>query len=196
MRRSANPGRSTPAQKMVRLESALAGFHPRAIAIDIAFLNSEDEATDVELARASRRRQPSSRRSGCSTRPIVRAQRPSRATWRWRRNRPPFFADRGDPRYAQVGLANVSINSAGATLYSDDLSDAGRLFRLSRLPRRPRRSRPSRSSVLIGSRWRGAREKWTSAITCRCVSTGRREASGDQRSPGPARRPRSGGFAR
>src|ERR1700733_8634857 len=39
-------------EMMARLVQALVGFHPRSIAIDIAFLNPRDGAADAELASA------------------------------------------------------------------------------------------------------------------------------------------------
>src|ERR1700754_3660269 len=48
---SQSGGDAPPREMMARLVSALAGLHPRAIAIDIAFLKSKDETTDGELAR-------------------------------------------------------------------------------------------------------------------------------------------------
>ena len=107
-----------PREMMARLVSALAGFHPRAIAIDIAFLNSKDEATDAELARALKATpavvaaigvfDPAHRSSG-ETEPsdLALAPKPSSVLW-------PIEAIRDA---TQVGLANVSTDSSGVPRY-------------------------------------------------------------------------------
>lgn len=107
-----------PREMMARLVPALARFHPRAIAIDIAFLNSKDEATDAELARALKAApavvaaigvfDPADR-SGGETEPgdLALAPKPSSVLW-------PIEAIRDA---AQVGLANVSTDSSGVPRY-------------------------------------------------------------------------------
>ena len=111
-------GDAPPREMMARIVRALAGFHPRAIAIDIAFLNSKDEATDAELARALKAApavvaaigvfDPAHRSSG-ETEPsdLALAPKPSSVLW-------PIEAIRDA---AQVGLANVSTDSSGVPRY-------------------------------------------------------------------------------
>ncbi len=112
-------GSDAPPREMIaRLVSALTGFHPRAIAIDIAFLNSKDEATDAELARALKAApavvaaigvfDPAHRSSG-ETEPsdLALAPKPSSVLW-------PIQAIRDA---TQVGLANVSTDSSGVPRY-------------------------------------------------------------------------------
>src|ERR1700761_1699933 len=43
---------SPPREMMARIVRALTGFHPRSIAIDVAFLNSQGVEADAELAEA------------------------------------------------------------------------------------------------------------------------------------------------
>ena len=172
--------------------AALAGFHPRSIAIDIAFLNSKGEERMRNSLARSRRRQPSSRRSECSTQPIVlsgsRAERPGVGAEAVLRS----LADRGDPRCGASGTCECFDDSSGVPRYIPMIYQTpDGVLPLSRSPRRSRRLRSSRSWVLTGSRSQGSREQWTSAITCRCVLSGPREASGDQRTSGSPRRPRS-----
>ncbi len=112
-------GSDAPSREMIaRLVSALTGFHPRAIAIDIAFLNSKDEATDAELARALKAApavvaaigvfDPAHRLNG-ETEPsdLALAPKPSSVLW-------PIQAIRDA---TQVGLANVSTDSSGVPRY-------------------------------------------------------------------------------
>ena len=113
-------GSDAPTREMMaRIVRALAGFHPRSIAIDIAFLNSRDAEADTELAERAQGG------AGCRrgdrqfrSRPILQAEQPNRATWRlapkpssvlW-----PIDAIRDA---AQVGLANVSTDSSGVPRY-------------------------------------------------------------------------------
>jgi CHASE2 domain-containing sensor protein len=107
-----------PREMMARLVTALAGFHPRAVAIDIAFLNAKDEATDAELASALKAA-PSvvaaigvfgaNEPSGVEAEPndLALAPKPSSVLW-------PIDAIR---EAAQVGLANISTDSSGVPRY-------------------------------------------------------------------------------
>ena len=107
-----------PREMMARLVRALAGFHPRAVAIDIAFLNSKDKATDAELARALKAAPAvvaaigvfdQAHISGGETEPndLALAPKPSSVLW-------PIDSIRDA---AQVGLANVSTDSSGVPRY-------------------------------------------------------------------------------
>jgi adenylate cyclase len=115
---SQSGGDAPPREMMARLVSALAGFHPRAIAIDIAFLNSKDEATDAELARALKAASAvvaaigvfdQADRSGGETEPSDLALTPKPSSVLW-----PIQAIRDA---TQVGLANVSTDSSGVPRY-------------------------------------------------------------------------------
>ncbi len=112
-------GGDAPSREMMaRLVRALTGFHPLAIAIDIAFLNSKDAAKDAELAGALKAApaviaaigvfDPADR-SGGETEPsdLALAPKPSAVLW-------PIDPIRDA---AQVGLANVSTDSSGVPRY-------------------------------------------------------------------------------
>ena len=105
-------------EMMARLVRTLAGFHPRSIAIDIAFLNSKDEATDAELANALKAEPAvvaaigvfdAADRTGGEPEPsdLALAPKPSSVLW-------PIDAIRDA---AQVGLANISTDSSGVPRY-------------------------------------------------------------------------------
>ena len=111
-------GDAPPREMTARLVRTLATFHPRAIAIDIAFLNSKDEATDVELAGALRTApsvvaaigvfDPANRSGGeAEASDLALTPQPSSVLW-------PIEAVRDA---AQVGLANVSTDSSGVPRY-------------------------------------------------------------------------------
>ena len=111
-------GDAPPREMTARLVRTLATFHPRAIAIDIAFLNSKDEATDVELAGALRTApsvvaaigvfDPANRSGGeAEASDLALTPKPSSVLW-------PIEAVRDA---AQVGLANVSTDSSGVPRY-------------------------------------------------------------------------------
>jgi adenylate cyclase len=105
-------------EMMARLVRALAGFHPRSIAIDIAFLNPRDGDADAELARALKEGpavvaaigdfdvvDPSSAAGEPSD--LALAPKPSSVLW-------PIDSIRDA---AQVGLANVSTDKSGVPRY-------------------------------------------------------------------------------
>jgi adenylate cyclase len=108
------PTRETAA----RIVRALAGFHPRSIAVDIAFLNSKSEEGDAELADALKAApavvaaigvfgaaEPSS--GEAESNDLALAPKPSSVLW-------PIEAIRDA---AQVGLANISTDSSGVPRY-------------------------------------------------------------------------------
>jgi adenylate cyclase len=108
------PTRETAA----RIVRALAGFHPRSIAVDIAFLNSKSEEGDAELADALKAApavvaaigvfgaaEPSS--GEVESNDLALAPKPSSVLW-------PVEAIRDA---AQVGLANISTDSSGVPRY-------------------------------------------------------------------------------
>src|SRR5262249_49146409 len=103
---------------MARIVRALAGFYPRSIAIDIAFLTPKDPDADAELARALKATpavvaaigefdaaNPSGQTAEVGD--LALAPKPSSVLW-------PIEAIRGA---AQVGLANVSTDSSGVPRY-------------------------------------------------------------------------------
>ncbi len=100
-----------------RIVRALAGFHPRSIAVDIAFLNSKGEEGDTELAGALKAAPAvvaaigvfdAVDRSEREAEPdLALAPKPSSVLW-------PIEAIRAA---AQVGLANISTNSGGVPRY-------------------------------------------------------------------------------
>jgi adenylate cyclase len=103
---------------MARLLRTLAGFHPRSIAIDIAFLKPKDPDVDAELARALKATPAvvaaigdfkAADSSGQAAEPgdLALAPKPSSVLW-------PIEAIRDA---AQVGLANVSTDSSGVPRY-------------------------------------------------------------------------------
>ena len=105
-------------EMMARLVRALAGFHPRSIAIDIAFLNPRDADADAELANALKAApavvaaigdfdavDPSAAAAEPSD--LALAPKPSSVLW-------PIESIRDA---AQVGLANVSTDSSGVPRY-------------------------------------------------------------------------------
>src|ERR1700744_5443105 len=115
---SQSGGDAPTREMMTRIVRALTGFHPRAIAIDIAFLSPKDEATDAELASALKAApavvaaigvfDPADR-SGGETEPndLALAPKPTSVLW-------PIDSIRDA---AQVGLANVSTDSSGVPRY-------------------------------------------------------------------------------
>jgi adenylate cyclase len=112
-------GGGAPTREMTaRIVRALAGFHPRSIAVDIAFLNSKDEEADAELAGALKAApavvaaigvfdaaEPSS--AEAEPNDLALAPKPSSVLW-------PIEAIRDA---AQVGLANISTDSSGVPRY-------------------------------------------------------------------------------
>ena len=105
-------------EMMARLVQALVGFHPRSIAIDIAFLNPRDGAADAELASALKAGpavvaaignfdavDPSNATAQPSD--LALAPKPSSVLW-------PIDSIRDA---AQVGLANVSTDKSGVPRY-------------------------------------------------------------------------------
>ena len=101
-----------------RIVRALAGFHPRSIAVDIAFLNSKGEEGDTELAGALKaapavvaaigvfdEADRSEREAEADD--LALAPKPSSVLW-------PIEAIRDA---AQVGLANISTDSSGVPRY-------------------------------------------------------------------------------
>jgi adenylate cyclase len=105
-------------EMMARLVRVLASFHPRSIAIDIAFLNPRDAAADAELASALKAGpavvaaigdfgmvDPSNATADPTD--LALAPKPSSVLW-------PINAIRDA---AQVGLANVSTDSSGVPRY-------------------------------------------------------------------------------
>jgi adenylate cyclase len=112
-------GGDAPSREMIaRIVRALAGLHPRSIAIDIAFLNPRDEEADAELAGALKAAPAvvaaigvfdAADRSGGEAEPsdLALAPKPSSVLW-------PIQAIRDA---AQVGLANISTDSSGVPRY-------------------------------------------------------------------------------
>ena len=104
-------------EMMARIVRALAGFHPRSIAVDIAFLNSKGEEGDTELAGALKAAPAvvaaigvfdAADRSEREAEPdLALAPKPSSVLW-------PIEAIRAA---AQVGLANISTDSSGVPRY-------------------------------------------------------------------------------
>ena len=100
-----------------RIVRTLAGFHPRSIAVDIAFLNSKGEEGDTELAGALKAAPAvvaaigvfdAVDRSEREAEPdLALAPKPSSVLW-------PIEAIRAA---AQVGLANISTDSGGVPRY-------------------------------------------------------------------------------
>ena len=105
-------------EMMARLVQALAGFHPRSIAIDIAFLNPRDADTDAKLA-AALKAGPAVvaavgnfdgvDSSNATVGPIDLALAPKPSSVLW-----PIDSIRDA---AQVGLANVSTDTTGVPRY-------------------------------------------------------------------------------
>ena len=105
-------------EMMARIVRALAAFHPRSIAIDIAFLKPRDPDADADLARALKatpavvaaigdfEAADSSNRATEGSE-LAFAPKPSSVLW-------PIEAIRDA---AQVGLANISTDSSGAPRY-------------------------------------------------------------------------------
>jgi adenylate cyclase len=112
-------GSDAPTREMMtRIVRTLAGFHPRSIAIDIAFIKPRDTSTDAELARALKAAPTVVAAIGdfdsadSSGRPaessdLALAPKPSSVLW-------PIEPIRDA---AQVGLANVSTDSSGVPRY-------------------------------------------------------------------------------
>jgi adenylate cyclase len=115
---SQSGGDAPTREMMARIVRALAGFHPRSIAIDIAFLKPKDPDVDAELARALKATPAvvaaigdfkAADSSGQAAEPgdLALAPKPSSVLW-------PIEAIRDA---AQVGLANVSTDSSGVPRY-------------------------------------------------------------------------------
>ena len=111
-------GAALTREMVARIVRALAGFHPRSIAMDIAFLNPRSAEADAELASALKaspvvvaaigdfdRANSSGEAAGPGD--LALAPKPSSILW-------PIEAIRDA---AQVGLANVSTNSSGVPRY-------------------------------------------------------------------------------
>ena len=99
-----------------RIVRAVAQFHPRSIAVDIAFLNSKGEAADTELASALKSAPAvvaaigvfdSAEAPEAQGGDLALAPKPSSVLW-------PIDAIRDA---AQAGLANISTNSGGVPRY-------------------------------------------------------------------------------
>jgi adenylate cyclase len=111
-------GDAPPREMTARIVRALAGFEPRSIAVDIAFLNSKGEDGDTELAGALKAA-PSvvaaigvfdaAAPSATEAEPndLALAPKPSSVLW-------PIDVIRDA---AQVGLANISTDSSGVPRY-------------------------------------------------------------------------------
>ena len=112
-------GSDAPTREMMaRLVQALAGFHPRSIAIDIAFLNPRDADVDAKLAAALKAvpavvaaigNFDAVDSSSATAEPgdLALAPKPSSVLW-------PIDSIRDA---AQVGLANVSTDTSGVPRY-------------------------------------------------------------------------------
>src|SRR5574337_1277648 len=112
-------GGDPPTREMIaRIARAVAAFHPRSIAIDIAFLNSRGAEADAELVGALKASPAvvaaigvfdAVDRAGGAAEPndLARAPKPSSVLW-------PIEAVRDA---AQVGLANVSTDASGVPRY-------------------------------------------------------------------------------
>jgi adenylate cyclase len=112
-------GSDAPTREMMaRLVRALASFHPRSIAIDVAFLNPRDADSDAELASALKAAPAVVAAIGdfdmvdppkATAEPadLALAPKPSSVLW-------PIDSIRDA---AQVGLANVSTDSGGVPRY-------------------------------------------------------------------------------
>ena len=112
-------GSDAPTREMMaRLVRALAGFHPRSIAIDIAFLNPRDADVDAKLAAALKAvpavvaaigNFDAVNSSSATGEPsdLALAPKPSSVLW-------PIDSIRDA---AQVGLANVSTDKSGVPRY-------------------------------------------------------------------------------
>jgi adenylate cyclase len=84
-------GSGVPTREMMaRLVRALAAFHPRSVAIDIAFLNPRNADVDAELANALKAGPAVVAAIGNFDASTLQPGQPNRAIWRWRRSRPPF----------------------------------------------------------------------------------------------------------
>jgi adenylate cyclase len=115
---SESGGDAPTREMMARIVRTLAGFHPRSIAIDIAFLKPRDADADAELARALKAA-PSvvaaigdfaaidSSVGQSEPSDLALAPKPSSVLW-------PIDAIRDA---AQVGLANISTDSSGVPRY-------------------------------------------------------------------------------
>ena len=110
-------GSGVPTRDMTaRIVGAVAAFHPRSIAVDIAFLNSKGEAADTELASALKSAPTVVAAIGvfdAAEAPeaqggdLALAPKPSSVLW-------PIDAIRDA---AQAGLANISTDSGGVPRY-------------------------------------------------------------------------------
>ena len=110
-------GGGAPSREMTaRIVRAVAGFHPRSIAVDIAFLNSKGEAADMELASALKSAPTvvaaigvfdSADAPEAQGGDLALAPKPSSVLW-------PIDAIRDA---AQAGLANISTDSGGVPRY-------------------------------------------------------------------------------
>jgi adenylate cyclase len=112
-------GSDAPTREMMaRLVEALAGFHPRSIAIDIAFIKPRDPGADADLAHALKLAPAvvaaigdfdalDSREQAAQSSDLALAPAPSSVLW-------PIDAIRDA---AEVGLANVSTDLSGVPRY-------------------------------------------------------------------------------
>jgi adenylate cyclase len=115
---SESAGDALTREMMARIVRVLTGFHPRSIAIDIAFLKPKDPDSDAELARALKAAPTvvaaignfdAADPSSGTAKPgdLALAPKPSSVLW-------PIESIRDA---AQVGLANVSTDSSGVPRY-------------------------------------------------------------------------------
>ncbi len=107
-----------PREMMARLVRALTTFHPRAIAIDIAFLNSKDERTDADLAAALKAAPAVIAAIGVFD-PVASSGQPVEASGLALGPKPSsvLWPTEAIRDAAQVGLANVSTDSSGVPRY-------------------------------------------------------------------------------
>jgi adenylate cyclase len=115
---SESGGEAPTRELMTRIVRALADFHPRSIAVDIAFIKPRDTNTDAELARALKAAPTvvaaigvfdaaESSAGPAESGDLALAPKPSSVLW-------PIEPIRDA---AQVGLANVSTDSSGVPRY-------------------------------------------------------------------------------
>jgi adenylate cyclase len=110
-------GNAPTREMMARIVRSLAGFHPRSIAIDVAFLNPQGAEEDAELASALKAAptvvaaigvfSPAKPSGEAEPDDLALAPKPSSVLW-------PIDAIR---EAAQVGLANISTDSSGIPRY-------------------------------------------------------------------------------
>jgi adenylate cyclase len=114
---SESGGEAPTREMMARIVQTLAGFHPRSIAIDIAFIKPRNPEIDAELARALKATptvvaaigdfDAGDASRGAAASELALAPKPSSVLW-------PIDSIRDA---AQVGLANVSTDVSGVPRY-------------------------------------------------------------------------------